>query len=477
MVTASFAIGNACHGPSTPSVTVSTIIALFILPLISASVAHNSTVEYVPDVPNHSSLNITLIPGFSGYSQPSLGRLWPYDANSPEFLGALAKSNATGVYKARGYNVSIPWGEEKFRKPLDGWTFSVAALEIPGPPPRYQDNPVVIGTQTVDVNSTLGFSLTLKAPDSLIKSDDKGNNRVNGHPSWGVCIYVLEPTRMDGSWGSPNNKTLSQDSSCHEYLSNECLQALPSSLDIWHTVAPDPTNPYGSVVKCHYDWVGEASRACSEMWPENRTSADSLFGFGEGEWFNLPSLDGAPIPYLNGSVTMSQVFSVSALAEQYGSSADLSVQDMYRKKWDDMVLSVWPVVTVWMNATLDPQLTVGRDRYRANQKYGPNSNLHCVAPNGIGTGKAFTFSGEVPGTPPAPPSGETGGTGTGGDDGPGQEKMNTGTRRFGFGSWQDFIICMDVGCSLCGNADMSGLVRETKGCIWLQCFARTFLFG
>ncbi|KAM7191844.1 hypothetical protein V8F33_008691 [Rhypophila sp. PSN 637] len=209
--------------------------------------------------------------------------------------------------------------------------------------------------------------------------------------------------------------------------------------DHWYTIAPDPRNPYVSVVKCHYNWIGAYRCLLSGL--DDKSETNPVLGYGEGQWFNLPSQDGAPLPYLNGSLTMSQTFRVSALAAQQGSESNINVQKLYRKKWDDMVLNVWPVVIVHLNATLDPLLTDDRERQRANRRDRPISLVQCIAPNGVGTGRAFTFSGEVPGTPPPPPPEQTGISETDGDLG---EKSGC-ARRFELGSDKAYLFVWVLG--------------------------------
>lgn len=65
-----------------------------------------------------------------------------------------------------------------------------------------------------------------------------------------------------------------------------------------------------------------------------------------------------------------------------------STQDL-RDYWDSYVLNYWPILTVMVNFTVD----------EVNPYYerkGGMARMSCVAPNGVGTGKGFSFSGVVP---------------------------------------------------------------------------------
>ncbi|KAH6847616.1 hypothetical protein B0I37DRAFT_431312 [Chaetomium sp. MPI-CAGE-AT-0009] len=57
--------------------------------------------------------------------------------------------------------------------------------------------------------------------------------------------------------------------------------------------------------------------------------------------------------------------------------------------WDSQVLNYWVLVTAMVNSTIDPDTP----SWRRGEIL---SSVHCVAPNGAGTGKGFTFSGVVP---------------------------------------------------------------------------------
>ncbi|KAM7209121.1 hypothetical protein V8F06_014898 [Rhypophila decipiens] len=112
------------------------------------------------------------------------------------------------------------------------------------------------------------------------------------------------------------------------------------------------------------------------------------------------------------------------IANYTGDPTKNTVRDQYQN-WDQMVLSVWPVVTVMINTTFDPDLPAdGLERARKGRKlagWGTRAvnQVHCIAPNGVGTadGKAaFTFSGETPGTPPPPPPEESSAPVAGDDD-------------------------------------------------------------
>lgn len=105
-------------------------------------------------------------------------------------------------------------------------------------------------------------------------------------------------------------------------------------------------------------------------------------GPGEAGSF-VPSYNGVPIPYLNGSVTSTEgwVYEDDA-GTRWNSTKDL------RNFWDSMVLNYRVLVTAMINATYDANYS---------SKASPAlANAYCIAPSGVGTGKGFTFSGTVP---------------------------------------------------------------------------------
>jgi len=343
------------------------IITLISFPLSVATADDNST--FVP------------VPGFSGYGQPSAGRTGPHDANSTEYLDAIKNSNATGLFKIQGYNVSQPWTRRfKEREEVDGWTLSVAALEIADPT-----------SQKEPPDTKVGFRVSVKAPDSLMQTDEQGNKRVDAHPSWGMCMWILEPMRIDTkAWPLPlGNKTLTEDASCERYLTPKCISVLMTESDSSYVIKDSGTNPFGSVVQCGFLYMnvldcGSPNDESVEKHAAVPNSGQYLFGHhSQTAWYNIPASDGVPLPYLNGSVTVSDTFKENRTKEK-------------QEIWDKMVLNVWPVITLMVNATIDPDHPDGSDRVRERQN--PIHQLHCVAPNGVGTGRAFTFSGEVPGT-------------------------------------------------------------------------------
>jgi hypothetical protein len=80
-----------------------------------------------------------------------------------------------------------------------------------------------------------------------------------------------------------------------------------------------------------------------------------------------------PIQYLNGSVT-----------DQDGWDIDhnTTAQDI-KDMWDSMVVNFWPVMTVFVHVQND---TSSLDTQPGLAK------LSCIAPDGVGTGKVFTYS-------------------------------------------------------------------------------------
>lgn len=340
--------------------------------------------------------NIPLIAGssigFGGYGDAFNGRVGPWDANSTEFTNAVAASNATGVFKVPGYDVSKPYPGE----PIDGWTIRVAAVDL---------SQVLQSGRGVDYYTSsrvpmIGHSLTIQAPDALLKTNTDGTKVVNTDPSWGMCSWNFgHPNQLTKDrYNNPDNKPLAEDGSCKGFLSDACIAALERATEYSYSVADSAAEAkgrFGSLTTC--DSISTPDE-CGEHGPGNAGSS-------------VPSYGGVPIPYLNGSVTSTDGWEFEGdIGTHYNSTKDL------QEFWDSMVVNYWVVVTAMVNATVDPD-TPGYERGTGL------SRVHCISPNGAGTGKGFTFSGVVPANALNSAGGEgsgsegNGGNGTNGGDG------------------------------------------------------------
>jgi len=338
--------------------------------------------------------NAALDRGFGGYGDAFLERVGPYDANSTEFLRAVEQSNATGVFRIPGYDVSKPFPGA----PMDGWTLSITALDFSDPDGRGR-------RMDPDYESMMGYSMKIQAPDSLLTSGPAGDKAVNAHDSWGMCLYNWGHPFNKTLWNNPSNKPLNPDGSCKGFVSDACIAAIEKKALGYSSVATsrnESRNPFGSMVRC--SGFPMPDDVCGEYGPGNAGGP-------------VPSHGGVPVPYLNGSVTNEDgwLFEMDK-GEYYNSTEDL------RQYWDSMVLNYWPVLVVWVNATIDAEAyDFERTKF---------ARMSCVAPNGAGTGKAaFTFSGTAPGTVPG---GVVGGGGGGGDGG-GDDKKNAAGRGLALG--------------------------------------------
>ncbi|KAH6623291.1 hypothetical protein F5144DRAFT_357379 [Chaetomium tenue] len=328
--------------------------------------------------------------GFGGYGDAFTGRIGPFDANSTQFLEAIAASNATAVYKIPGYDVSKPYPGA----PIDGWRLHLTALDM-SQPPAYQFS---------DGKPFVGYSMTISAPAALLKTNpDGGGKIVNTDPSWGMCMWAYgHPNQLTKErYNNRANKPLAADGSCAGFLSDACIAALEKATEDAYSIASsanDTRGRFGSLARCSsLDTPDE----CGEWGPGNAGGA-------------VPSYGGVPVPFLNGSVTTSDGWEFGGDAgEYYNSTKDL------HEYWDSQVLNYWVLVTAMVNVTIDP------DRESWNLGAGL-PRVHCVAPNGEGTGKGFTFSGVVPanalnGDGGGDGGGNDAGAGNGGDDENGAE--------------------------------------------------------
>lgn len=300
--------------------------------------------------------------GFGGYGNPFYGRVGPYDANSTAFLEAMEDSNATSIFKIPGYDVSKPFPGEA----IDGWTLRITALDLSKPKHGY----VIING---DSRVMVGDASVLKAPDSLLRTQADGTKTVDAHASWGMCIWNFDHPVQKEKWNNLENKPLKEDASCKGFLSDACIAALEreaaksSVYDIQTSTAK--ATRYGSVVGCR---TLKTSDECGMNGPGNAGSS-------------VPSYPGVPVPYLNGSVTQSDGWEFESKLAMVRAN---STEDL-RLFWDSMVLNYRTIVTAMVNATINP----ARPSDASNQSL---TRVHCVAPNGVGTGKAFTFEGTVP---------------------------------------------------------------------------------
>jgi len=300
--------------------------------------------------------------GFGGYGEAFYGRVGPYDANSTAFLEAMEESNSTAVFKIPGYDVSKPFPGQ----PIDGWTLRVTALDLSKPKHGQE---IINGNSRVMV----GDALVIKAPDSLLKTQADGTKTVDAHPSWGMCIWDFDQPVEKEKWNNPENKPLSEDGSCKGFLSDACIAALEREASkgpvyqIRSSVAG--ASRYGSVVACRSLKTPEE---CGKNGPGNSGTS-------------VPSYPGVPVPYLNGSVTQSDGWEFASTTAMVKAN---STEDLHLF-WDSMVLNYRTIVTAMINATIDSERP-------SDEKGQSMARVHCVAPNGMGTGKSFTFNGTVP---------------------------------------------------------------------------------
>jgi hypothetical protein len=327
---------------------------------------------------------------FSGYAEAFRGGVGPYDANSTEFEAVVAASNATGVFKIPGYDVSKPFPGE----PIDGWTMNVAAVDLSRATRRSWNTGEDGIQRLVFSDAMVGHSMTIQAPESLIKTNDDGTKVVNTHPSWGMCMWNYgSPNQLQKErWNNPDNKPLAEDGSCKGFLSDACIAALEKGAGSSYKVA-DPADE--DKYKGRYGFL----TTCGSFLRPDECGDHGPGGAGS----SVPSYAGVPIPYLNGSITNVDGWEFEMdQRERYNSSKDL------HEFWDSMVVNYWVTVTIMVNATADPE--------KAGYERGPGlPRVHCIAPNGMGTGKGFTFSGTVPANTQNFKGGD-GGEGGGDDD-------------------------------------------------------------
>lgn len=307
---------------------------------------------------------------FSGYGEAFRGGVGPYDANSTEFEAVVAASNATGIYKIPGYDVSKPFPGE----PIDGWIMSVAAVDLSQAAVLRSYSVSDDGEERlVTSDAMIGHSMAIQAPESLIQTKDDGTKVVNTHPSWGMCMWNYgSPSQLQKErWNNPTNKPLAEDGSCTGFLSDACIAALEKGAASAYSIA-DPADER----KGRYGFL----TTCLSLSTPDECGDHGPGGAGSG----VPSYGGVPIPYLNGSITNVDGWEFEMdQGEIYNSTKDL------QEFWDSMVLNYWVTVTLMVNATADPDAS--------EYERGPGlARVHCIAPNGMGTGKGFTFSGTVP---------------------------------------------------------------------------------
>ncbi|KAL2271404.1 hypothetical protein VTJ83DRAFT_775 [Remersonia thermophila] len=302
--------------------------------------------------------------GFGGYGS-SPGRIGPFDANSTEFEQAIAASNATGIFHIPGYDVSKPWPGE----PMDGWAIQLAMFDFPFSTRRSCIN------DKCDGNAAIGHSMKVRAPESLLKpGEEEGTQVVNAHPSWGMCVwnYASPPHRTPDRFNNKDNRPLADDGSCVGFLSDECIAALERATRDSYSVA--------SSVNESRAWFPGQVTTCGSL-----PTPDECGDYGPGNaGIAVPSSGGVPVPYLNGSVTLTDGWHFDGDDDYRG------IEDR-QAFWDAAVVNYWVIVTAMVNATVSPDKDV-----TAAERGDPLVQVHCVAPNGAGTGKGFTFSGVVP---------------------------------------------------------------------------------
>ncbi|KAK3901307.1 hypothetical protein C8A05DRAFT_35027 [Staphylotrichum tortipilum] len=293
--------------------------------------------------------------GFGGYGDAFNERVGPYDANSTEFLTAIAASNATGLFHIPGYDVSQPYPG----KPITGWTLRLAAVDLsqatalspPSPIPSNND-------EDSGDDAMIGYSLTIQAPPRLLHPTPPSNTTtVTTDPSWGMCLWNFgSPNHLTPSlFNNPSRKPLSRSGSCAGFLSPSCIAALQRAPQTAYKTSPSPGR-FGSRVTC----AGIAAPPeCGAYGPGNAKTS-------------VASYEGVPVPFLNGSVTtMGGWLFERDRGVYYNSTGDL------RAFWDSMVVNYWVVVTAMVDVE--------------GKEEGGLVGVHCVAPDGIGTGRGFAF--------------------------------------------------------------------------------------
>jgi hypothetical protein len=137
--------------------------------------------------------------GFGGYGNP-FGVEGPYDANSTQWLQAVDASNSTGLFNIPGYNVSQSWPGE----PIDGWTLSVAAVDVS------LGDLSDIEPLGYDYGRMVGYSMTVKAPDALLKPNTGDSKIVDVNNDWGMCFWNWESPEF-GNFSLYNNRDTAYD--------------------------------------------------------------------------------------------------------------------------------------------------------------------------------------------------------------------------------------------------------------------------
>lgn len=180
--------------------------------------------------------------GFGGYGNP-FGVEGPYDANSIQWLQAVDASNSTGLFDIPGYNVSQSWPGQS----VDGWTLSVAAVDVSL---GGLDDNDLLGLN--DYGRMVGYSMTIKAPDALMKPNTDGTQIVDVNNDWGMCFWNWESPDF-GNFSLYNNresKPLATNGSCTGFLSDACITALENSGATTYDLLDKPTGPYNTRVRC-----------------------------------------------------------------------------------------------------------------------------------------------------------------------------------------------------------------------------------
>jgi hypothetical protein len=179
--------------------------------------------------------------GFGGYGNP-FGVEGPYDANSTQWLQAVDASNSTGLFNIPGYNVSQSWPGE----PIDGWTLSVAAVDVS------LGDLSDIEPLGYDYERMVGYSMTVKAPDALLKPNTGDSKIVDVNNDWGMCFWNWESPEFGNLslYNNRDNKPLAANGSCTGFLSDACITALENSGATAYDLLDKPIGPYNTRVRC-----------------------------------------------------------------------------------------------------------------------------------------------------------------------------------------------------------------------------------
>ncbi len=199
-----------------------------------------------------------------GHSSFRLRPLW---CELDRVASSCQRVNSTGLFHIPGYDVSRPYPG----KVVDGWTLSIAAMDISRPrtPEESEDYRVV------------GYSLTIKGPESRIQDAPDGTKILGADSSWGMCAWYWPQI------ANPTNKALADDGSCSGFLPDACITALEKQATTEYDTSPKYHTVFDTHVECN---VLRAPDACGDQLGNSSIAT----GF--------TTLGGVPVRYLNGSV-------------------------------------------------------------------------------------------------------------------------------------------------------------------------------